>query len=148
MMSIRAVNAVSHYTDWTIAHVHGGALGWVGMVSFGMLYYMVPRLWKRPLHSVSLATTHFWMATIGIVLYMVAMWTAGITQWAMWKAVDESGQLVYTNFLDTVLKLMPFYWIRFGAGLTYLTGVILMAYNLFRTATGAPATSSQPSLAK
>jgi cbb3-type cytochrome c oxidase subunit I len=148
MMSIRAVNAVSHYTDWTIAHVHGGALGWVGMVSFGMLYYLVPRLWKRPLHSQSLATTHFWMATIGIVLYLVSMWTAGITQWAMWKAVDENGQLVYPIFLDTVLKLTPFYWIRFLAGLTYLSGLILMAFNLYKTAGGAPASSPNPALAR
>ncbi|HNH46846.1 MAG TPA: cbb3-type cytochrome c oxidase subunit I, partial [Myxococcota bacterium] len=148
MMSIRSVNAVSHYTDWTIGHVHGGALGWVGMVSFAMLYYMVPRLWKRPLYSDSLATTHFWLATVGIVLYLVAMWTAGITQWSMWKALDENGQLLYPNFLDTVLRLIPFYWIRFGAGLMYLTGLLLMAFNLFKTATGRAAPDLAPSLAK
>ncbi len=134
MMSIRSVNAISHYTDWTIAHVHGGALGWVGMVSFAMLYFIVPRIWKRELYSQDLATAHFWMATIGIVLYLVSMWTAGITQWSMWRAIDENGQLVYPQFIDSVIQLIPFYWVRFGAGLLYLSGTLLMGFNLTRTA--------------
>jgi cytochrome c oxidase cbb3-type subunit I/II len=114
--------------------VHGGALGWVGMVSFAMLYFIVPRIWKRELYSQDLATAHFWMATIGIVLYLVSMWTAGITQWSMWRAIDENGQLVYPQFIDSVIQLIPFYWVRFGAGLLYLSGTLLMGFNLTRTA--------------
>jgi len=148
MMSIRAVNALSHYTDWTIGHVHSGALGWVGMTLFAMLYWLVPRVWQRRLHSVPQATAHFWLATVGIVLYVVAMWVAGITQGLMWRAVDEAGQLQYPNFLDTVLTLIPFYWIRLLGGLMYLGGVILMGWNLFKTATApaeAPATAQEVS---
>jgi cytochrome c oxidase cbb3-type subunit I/II len=149
MMSIRAVNSLSHYTDWTIGHVHSGALGWVGMAAFATLYYLVPRLWKNKLHSESLATTHFWLATIGIVLYVVSMWASGITQGLMWRALDDAGQLQYGNFMDTVLQLMPFYWIRLIGGLMYLSGTLLMAFNLFKTATGGPSQSSaQPALAK
>ena len=138
MMSIRSVNALSHYTDWTIGHVHSGALGWVGMTLFAMLYYLVPRVWKRELHSVQAATTHFWMATVGMTLYVVAMWVAGITQGLMWRAVDEAGQLQYPLFLDTVNSLVPFYWLRLLGGLLYLAGVILMAWNLVKTARSAP----------
>jgi cytochrome c oxidase cbb3-type subunit I/II len=137
MMSIRAVNALSHYTDWTIGHVHSGALGWVGMAAFATFYWLVPQVWRKPLHSVSLATTHFWLATVGIVLYVVAMWVAGITQGLMWRAVDETGQLQYPNFMDTVLNLIPFYWIRLVGGLMYLSGLLMMAYNLVLTARGA-----------
>jgi len=144
MMSIRAVNSLSHYTDWTIGHVHSGALGWVGMAAFAMLYDLVPRLWKTQLYSVSLATKHFWLATVGIVLYVVAMWTAGITQGLMWRAVDDAGQLQYPNFMDTVLQLMPFYWVRLGGGTMYLLGVLMMAYNLVQTARGAPAAQTAP----
>ena len=142
MMSIRAVNSLSHYTDWTIGHVHSGALGWVGMAAFAMLYYLVPKLWKNKLHSESLATTHFWLATIGIVLYIVAMWAAGITQGLMWRAVDETGSLQYGNFMDTVLQLMPFYWIRLVGGLMFLGGTLIMAWNLYMTAKSAPSSAS------
>lgn len=142
MMSIRSVNSLSHYTDWTIAHVHQGALGWVGMTMFGMIYWLAPRIWYRPLHSVSLATTHFWLATVGIVLYVVAMWTAGVTQGLMWRGLTPDGLLQYPNFLDTVTGLIPFYWIRVIGGSMYLVGLCLLAYNLWRTAT-APAASSQ-----
>ena len=139
MMSIRSVNSLSHYTDWTIGHVHSGALGWVGMAVFATFYYLVPRLWKRPLHSVQLASFHFWLATIGIVLYVVAMWVAGITQGLMWRAFDDAGQLQYANFMDTVVQLIPFYWIRVVGGTMYLAGLLLMAFNLIKTATsGAP----------
>ena len=142
MMAIRAVNSLSHFTDWTIGHVHSGALGWVGMAAFATMYWLYPRIYKKPLYSQSLATTHFWLATIGLVLYVVAMWTAGITQGLMWRAIDENGQLAYSNFMDTVHSLMPFYWIRLGGGLMYLTGMILCAYNLTRTAMGATSTDT------
>jgi cytochrome c oxidase cbb3-type subunit I/II len=146
MMSIRAVNSLSHYTDWTIAHVHGGALGWVGMAAAAMLYWLVPQLYKRPLHSVQMATAHFWIATVGIVLYVVSMWVAGITQGLMWRAIDDAGQLAYPSFMDTVIQLIPFYWIRLIGGLLYLGGFLLMGWNLWSTASrtqdvpaGAPA---------
>lgn len=147
MMSIRSVNALSHYTDWTIAHVHAGALGWVGMMMFGMIYWLAPRVWNRPLHSVPMATTHFWLATVGIVLYIVGMWTAGVTQGLMWRATDADGLLRYPNFIDTVNALEPFYWIRLIGGSMYLTGAILLAWNVIRTATASPdnqATASVP----
>jgi cytochrome c oxidase cbb3-type subunit I/II len=136
MMSIRAVNALSHYTDWTIGHVHSGALGWVGMTMFGMIYYLAPRLWGR-LHWPALATTHFWLATVGIVLYVVAMWVAGVTQGLQWRAIDEDGALMYPRFLDTVVSLAPFYWVRFLGGAMYLVGAILLAVNLVLTARDA-----------
>ena len=146
MMSIRAVNSLSHYTDWTIGHVHGGALGWVGMAAFACFYYVVPRVWKTTLHSVGLATAHFWLATVGIVLYIVAMWASGITQGLMWRAVDEGGQLQYGNFMDTVLQLMPFYWIRLVGGLMYLSGLLVMLYNIGRTiqTSGSAAVAAPP----
>jgi cytochrome c oxidase cbb3-type subunit I/II len=144
MMSIRAVNAISHYTDWTIAHVHSGALGWVGMSVFGMLYYMVPRLWKRSLHSVEMATNHFWMATIGIVLYTVALWVGGVTQSLMWRAIEPTGLLQYPNFMDTLNAIQPFWWFRLVGGTLYFLGVLVMAWNLWRTAT-APATNTADS---
>jgi cytochrome c oxidase cbb3-type subunit I/II len=146
MMSIRAVNALSHYTDWTIGHVHSGALGWVGMSLFAVGYYLVPRLWKRPLHNEGWATAHFWLATIGIVLYVVAMWVSGITQGLMWRAIDDAGQLQYPNFVDTVIKLVPFYWIRLGGGLMYLTGILLMVVNIGLTIAGSsPSQAINPS---
>ena len=135
MMAIRAVNSLSHYTDWTIGHVHSGALGWVGMAAFAMLYYVWPRLYNRKLYSMSLATTHFWLATIGIVLYVVSMWVAGVTQGLMWQAVDEGGQLQYSSFMDTLEVLKPFYWIRLAGGTMYLSGLLIMAFNLFKTST-------------
>ena len=133
MMSLRSVNALSHYTDWTIGHVHGGALGWNGFITFGMIYWLIPRLWKRPLAHPGLMTTHFWISTIGILLYVTSMWAAGITQGLMWKALKENGTLMYPDFLETVLTLIPFYWIRLGAGLLYLGGLILMIWNVFKT---------------
>ncbi|MFM2244929.1 MAG: cytochrome-c oxidase, cbb3-type subunit [Pseudomonadota bacterium] len=150
MMSIRAVNSLSHYTDWTIGHVHGGALGWVGMAAFACFYYVIPKVWKTTLHSVSLATAHFWLATVGIVFYIVAMWASGITQGLMWRAVDEGGQLQYGNFMDTVLQLMPFYWIRLVGGLMYLSGLLVMLYNVARTiqTAGSAERAPTPALAK
>ena len=143
MMSIRAVNSLSHYTDWTIGHVHSGALGWVGMAAFAMLYYVWPRLYNRELYSTKLASAHFWMATIGIVIYIVAMWVAGVAQGLMWRAVDDAGQLQYTNFMDTLEILQPFYWLRLVGGLLYLSGLFVMAFNLFKTAT-SPGVPAQP----
>jgi cytochrome c oxidase cbb3-type subunit I/II len=133
MMSIRSVNALSHYTDWNIAHVHGGALGWVGFMVFGMIYWLVPRIYQTELFSKKLATWHVWIATIGIVLYVVSMWTAGITQGLMWRAFDETGRLQYPDFLETVTKLMPMYWVRVLGGTLYITGTLLGAYNVFMT---------------
>ena len=134
MMSLRPVNALSHFTDWTIAHVHSGALGWVGMTVFATLYYMVPRVWNRELYSWKAADAHFWLATVGLLLYVIAMWVAGVTQGLMWRAIDEeTGRLVYTNFMDTVVGLIPFYWFRVLGGTMYLVGVGLMAWNFYRT---------------
>jgi cytochrome c oxidase cbb3-type subunit 1 len=138
MMSIRTVNALSHYTDWTIGHVHSGALGWVGFISIGSLYYLIPRLWGRELHSVKLAETHFWLATLGIVLYITAMWAAGIMQGLMWRAVDADGNLTY-SFVETVEAMRPYYLVRLLGGLTYFSGMVLMVINLWRTVRGARA---------
>ena len=139
MLSIKSVNALSHYTDWNIAHVHGGALGWVGFMTFGMIYWLVPRLFQAPLHSKKLATTHFWVATVGIVLYVLAMWVAGITQGLMWRAFDDAGHLQYPDFLETVTRLVPMYWVRALGGSLYITGLLIGAYNIFKTWQARPA---------
>jgi cytochrome c oxidase cbb3-type subunit I/II len=133
MMSIRAVNGLAHYTNWVIGHVHSGALGWVGMVSFGMLYWLAPRLWQRPLARPGWATTHFWLATIGIVLYTVSMWAAGLMEGLMWRAVDAAGQLKYPNFVEIVNQLDPFYWLRVAGGALYLAGALMLAVNIAMT---------------
>jgi len=138
MLSIKSVNALSHYTDWTIGHVHSGALGWNGFISFGLLYYLVPRLWKTPMFSQKLANAHFWIGTLGIVLYVVSMWTAGITQGLMWRAFDESGRLQYPDFVETVVQILPFYHIRLIGGLLYVAGVLMCGYNVLRTISAAP----------
>jgi cytochrome c oxidase cbb3-type subunit I/II len=139
MLSIKSVNALSHYTDWNIAHVHGGALGWVGFMVFGMIYWLVPRLYQTKLYSKKLATTHFWVATIGIVLYVVAMWASGITQGLMWRAFDETGRLQYPDFLETVTRLVPMYWMRALGGSLYISGLFIGAYNIYRTWQTRPA---------
>ena len=136
LMSIKAVNALSHYTDWTIGHVHSGALGWVGYVSFGALYAMTPVLWKRErLYSLKLVEWHFWVASTGIVLYITAMWVSGIMQGLMWRAYDTLGFLEY-SFVETVAAMHPFYVIRALGGVLFLAGAVIMAYNLWRTARG------------
>jgi len=136
VMSIRQVNALSHYTDWTIGHVHSGALGWNAFITFGMLYYIVPVLWKRErLYSDKLATVHFWIATLGILLYITAMWVSGIMQGLMWRAYDHLGFLQY-SFVETVEAMHPFYVIRALGGILFLTGALIMTYNLWRTARG------------
>jgi cytochrome c oxidase cbb3-type subunit 1 len=136
LMSIRAVNSLSHYTDWTIGHVHSGALGWVGMITFGAVYYLTPRLWGRPrLYSVAMVNWHFWLATVGIVLYAAAMWVSGIMQGLMWRETNDSGFLVY-SFAETVAAMHPYYVIRVMGGALYLAGGLLMAWNVFRTIRG------------
>ncbi|OGA53037.1 MAG: cytochrome-c oxidase, cbb3-type subunit I [Betaproteobacteria bacterium RIFCSPLOWO2_12_FULL_62_13] len=133
LMSIKTVNALSHYTDWTIGHVHSGALGWVGLVSMGSIYYLLPRLFGRTeMYSVRLINTHFWVATIGIVLYIAAMWIAGVMQGLMWRAVSEDGTLTYT-FVESVKATYPFYAIRLAGGVIYLAGMLIMAYNVAKT---------------
>ncbi len=134
MMSIKTVNALSHYTDWTVGHVHAGALGWVGFITMGSLYYLVPRLFgKKEMWSVRMIELHFWVATIGIVLYIAAMWIAGVMQGLMWRAVNPDGTLTYT-FVESVKATYPYYVIRFAGGLLYLSGMVLMAWNVFMTA--------------
>ncbi len=134
MMSIRAVNSLSHYTDWTIGHVHSGALGWNGMITFGALYFLTPRLWGRQsLYSLKLVSWHFWLATIGIVLYASSMWVTGIMEGLMWREVDANGFLVNT-FADTVAAKFPMYVVRGLGGVLYLGGALIMAYNLWMTA--------------
>jgi cytochrome c oxidase cbb3-type subunit I/II len=132
MMSIKSVNAVSHYTDWTIGHVHAGTLGWNSFMAFGILYWVVPRLWKTEALSMRLATIHFWTATVGLILYQVSMWVAGITQWAMWRAFEPDGRLVYPDFIETVVKLVPMYWVRLVGALLFFGGLLVMVYNIFR----------------
>jgi cytochrome c oxidase cbb3-type subunit I/II len=142
MMSIRAVNGLAHYTNWVIGHVHSGALGWVGMISFGIMYWLIPRLWNRPLAYPSWPIAHFWLATIGIVLYTVSMWAAGLTEGLMWRAVDVGGQLKYPNFVDIVHQLNPFYWMRLVGGTMYLVGAIMLGWNFLRTVRGKATVTS------
>lgn len=136
VMSIKAVNGLSHYTDWTVGHVHSGALGWVAFVSFGSLYYLVPVLWQRErLYSMRLVAQHFWLGTIGIVLYITSMWVSGIMQGLMWRAYDELGFLQY-SFIESVEALHPYYVIRAIGGLFFVLGSLLMVYNIVRTIRG------------
>ena len=133
MMSIKAVNSLSHYTDWTIGHVHSGALGWNGMITFGALYYLVPVLWKRErLYSLPMVSWHFWLATIGIVLYAASMWVTGILEGLMWREVDANGFLV-NSFADTVDAKLPMYVLRGLGGAMYLTGALIMGWNMWMT---------------
>jgi cytochrome c oxidase cbb3-type subunit 1 len=144
MMSIKAVNGLSHYTNWTVGHVHSGALGWVAFIVFGALYYLVPALWKRErLYSSKLAAYHFWIATIGILFYIVAMWVAGIMQGLMWRAYDQLGFLQY-SFAETVAAMHPFYIVRALGGILFLLGALIMTYNLWRTARGDQRPEEQP----
>jgi cytochrome c oxidase cbb3-type subunit I/II len=133
LLAIREVNALSHNTDWTIGHVHNGALGWVALISFGMIYWMVPKMYKTRLWSEGLANVHFWLATVGIGAYAIAMWIAGITAGSMQLAFDDAGRLAYTDWMEIVNAIVPFYWVRFGGGVLFLTGMILCAFNIWRT---------------
>ena len=133
MMSIKTVNALSHYTDWTIGHVHSGALGWVGFITIGSLYYLIPRMYGREqMYSVKAIEAHFWIATIGVVLYIAAMWIAGVMQGLMWRAINPDGTLTYT-FVESVKATYPFYMIRVLGGALYLTGMLIMAWNTWMT---------------
>jgi cytochrome c oxidase cbb3-type subunit I len=137
VMSIKSVNSLSHYTDWTIGHVHSSALGWVGMISFAAVYDLVPKLWNKPgLYSMRLVSWHFWLATLGIVLYASSMWVSGIMQGLMWREYDSQGFLVY-SFAESVAALYPYYIIRMLGGLLFLLGSLIMVYNLVRTVRGA-----------
>jgi cytochrome c oxidase cbb3-type subunit I len=142
MMSIKTVNSLSHYTDWTVGHVHSGALGWVGFMTMGSLYYLIPRMFgKVKMHSVRAIELHFWIATIGIVLYIAAMWIAGVMQGLMWRAINPDGTLVY-SFVESVKATFPFYLVRLAGGLLYLSGMLIMAWNVVmtvRTPAAAPA---------
>jgi cytochrome c oxidase cbb3-type subunit I/II len=133
-LSLKNVNAIAHYTDWIISHVHIGALGWNGFLTFGILYWLVPKLWRTNLYSKKLANFHFWIGTIGIVFYAVAMYTGGITQSLMWKQFTSEGVLQYPNFLETVMQIKPMYVIRAIGGTFFLTGVVVMIFNLIKTA--------------
>lgn len=140
LMSIKAVNSLSHYTDWTIGHVHSGALGWVAFISFGAIYHLVPVLWKRDgLYSMRLVNTHLWIATIGIVLYITSMWVAGIMQGLMWKAYDSMGFLEY-SFVESVEAMHPYYIIRALGGLLFVIGILIMVYNCWKTIKGSEKT--------
>ena len=145
MMSIKTVNALSHYTDWTIGHVHSGALGWVGMITMGSLYYLIPRLFgSKTMFSVRAIELHFWIATIGIVLYIAAMWIAGVMQGLMWRAVNPDGTLVY-SFVESVKATYPYYVVRLLGGLLYLGGMLIMAWNVVMTVkSGKPAAAPIP----
>ncbi|WOD42424.1 cytochrome-c oxidase, cbb3-type subunit I [Hwangdonia lutea] len=134
MLSLKNVNAIGHFTDWIIAHVHVGALAWNGFLTFGMIYYLVPRLFKTKLYSVGLANLHFWIGTLGIIMYALPLYVAGFTQASMWKQFNPDGTLTYGNFLETVTEIMPMYWMRAIGGTLFLTGMIILIYNVIVTA--------------
>ena len=134
LLSLKNVNAIAHYTDWIVAHVHVGALGWNGFLTFGMLYWLWPRMWKTKLHSTKLANTHFWLGTLGIIFYALPMYVSALTQSLMWKEFNEMGRLAYPNFLETVIQIVPMYMLRAVGGALYLSGVFIMVYNLVKTA--------------
>ena len=136
MMAIKSVNALTHYTDWVIGHVHIGTLGWNGLLTFGILYWLIPRLWNTKLHSVKLANVHFWIATLGIIFYAIPMYASAITQGLMWKQFTPDGLLQYPNFLETVTRIIPMYGIRAFGGALYLTGAVIMVVNLTKTIRG------------
>lgn len=143
MLAIRSVNVFSHFTDWTIGHVHSGALGWNAMITFGTFYYLVPRLVGAELYSVKLANVHFWMALAGTMLYVLAMWGAGVTQGLLWLSLDEFGELMY-SFTDIMASMSAYYLLRLVAGLVFLTGALLMAWNLYMTVRGRQTVKIRP----
>ncbi len=134
LLSIKSVNSIAHFTDWIPGHVHSGTIGWNYMLIAGMLFYLVPKLWNSELYSKKLAHQQFWFATIGLVLYIISMWVAGITQSLMWRAMDDAGKLIYPNFIETVVKIVPMYWVRAIGGTMVLISFIMMVYNLWKTA--------------
>lgn len=136
MLSIKSLNKLAHYTDWIVSHVHGGALGWNGFLTFGMAYWLMPRLYKTKLYSMKLANAHFWLGLMGILVYMISMYISGLTQGLMWLDFDADGYLVYPNFIETVAVVIPFYWLRTIGGLMYVLGLIIMLYNMIKTVSG------------
>ncbi|MDZ4258611.1 MAG: cytochrome-c oxidase, cbb3-type subunit I [Gemmatimonadales bacterium] len=143
-LSIKSVNALAHYTDWIIAHVHTGALGWNGFITFGMVYWLLPRLFQAPLYSRKMAELHFWIGTFGIILYVLAIYSAGVTQGLMWRAFDDTGRLTYPDFVETVVRLIPMYWVRVAGGSLYIVGVILLLWNVIMTWRRRPARYEEP----
>jgi len=138
MMSVKTVNSLSHYTDWTIGHVHSGALGWNGMITFACVYYLTPRLWSRErMYSLRMINWHFWLATVGIVFYAASMWVAGITEGLMWREYGADGYLV-NAFVEAVAAVHPMYLLRAFGGLLYLGGAVIMTFNVWKTIAGAP----------
>ena len=133
MLSLKNVNAIAHFTDWIIAHVHVGALAWNGFLTFGMVYWLVPKLFKTKLYSTALANTHFWLGTLGIVLYALPMYVAGVVQASMWKQFNPDGTLVYGNFMETVTEIIPMYWMRAIGGSLYILGMFILLYNIIKT---------------
>ncbi len=144
LLSIKSVNSLAHYTDWIIAHVHTGALGWNGFLTIGMIYWLLPRLFQTPVYSKRLMEYHFWIASFGILLYVVAIYSAGVTQGLMWRAFDETGRLAYPDFVETVVRLLPMYWLRVVGGSMYIIGMLLFGYNIFMTWKRRPATYAVP----
>ncbi len=144
MLSIKSVSALAHYTDWIIAHVHTGALGWNGFLTFGMVYWLLPRVFQTPVYSKRAMELHFWIATIGIVLYVVAIYSAGVTQGLMWRAFDETGRLAYPDFVETVVRLIPMYWMRVVGGSLYIIGMLIFGWNLLMTWRRRPASYEVP----
>ena len=134
LLSIKSVNAIAHFTDWVPGHVHSGTIGWNYMLVAGILFYLVPKLWNTELYSKKLAHAQFWLATIGLVFYIISMWVAGITQSLMWRAMDDAGRLIYPNFIETVIKIVPMYWVRAIGGTLVLISFVMMVYNLWKTA--------------
>ena len=133
MLSLKNVNAIAHFTDWIIAHVHVGALAWNGFMAFGMIYWLVPRMTKGKLFSTKLANVHFWLGTLGIIFYALPMYVAGFLQASMWKQFNPDGTLMYGNFLETVTQIIPMYWLRMFGGVLYIAGMLILVYNIYRT---------------
>jgi cytochrome c oxidase cbb3-type subunit I/II len=144
LLSIKSVNSLAHYTDWIIAHVHTGALGWNGFLTFGMVYWLLPRLFQTPVYSKRLMELHFWIASFGILLYVVAIYSAGVTQGLMWRAFDATGRLAYPDFVETVVRLLPMYWLRVAGGSMYIIGMLLFGWNILMTWRRRPATYVVP----
>jgi len=144
MLSVKSVNALAHYTDWIIAHVHTGALGWNGFMAFGMVYWLLPRLFQAPLHSKKLAEVHFWFATFGMIFYAAAIYSAGLTQGLMWRAFDTTGRLQFPDFVETTMRLMPMYWMRAVGGTLYIVGMLMFGWNILMTWKRRPAKLEDP----
>ncbi|MHC4453669.1 MAG: cytochrome-c oxidase, cbb3-type subunit I [Planctomycetota bacterium] len=138
LLSVKAVNSLGHYTDWIVGHVHMGTLGWNGFLTFGIVYFIVPKLWKTDLYSKNLANIHFWLGILGILLYYVSMLSAGITQGLMWRAVDANGSLVYPDFVETTMRIVPLFLFRALGGVLFLSGYVLLLYNVYKTIKQAP----------